>query len=637
MNAIVKTFKIIRDLGLPKLWLYASYQWGLRSGALRRATPSQRISYGGEPSLPPYENIPKITPSEFDQMISEADEICQGQVRLFGGALVPLDLDAGASDHHWTELLGEKPEKDIKFIWEPGRLGWAITLARAYAFSGAPIYAQVFSEKCLYFLQKHPPNLGRQWESGQEVAIRLLTLIFCDRVFANAPSTNPSIRKRLWEAIIEHAQRIPPTMAYARAQNNNHLLSEAAGLYAAGCYLADYPQAKEWKESGWRWLIWGFQHQISPSGTYMQHSINYHRLMLQLALWIDHLRRESGGGEWPSESLDRLEAATRWLWALTDPNTGRTPNLGANDGAYILPLTSAPLDDYRPVLDAAAKAFLHQDLYAQPKLAEMARWFKLSATFEPDLKPPQAPDMLRLDGLNRRAFIHATQFHDRPSHADQLHVDLWYHGINIALDPGTYRYNATPPWDNNLSSAHVHNTPTVDGADQMTRVSRFLWVDWAQAEIIAHEINEKGKLCRVTAEHNGYHRLGVLPKRTLSTTTEGWLVTDEILPYDKACQKPHQVTLSWLMPDWDWQFLSENALQLTGPEIRITLEIVGAEGLHLFRGGERLTGQLASEPIWGWHSPTYGVKESALLLLASQEGTLPLVLKSIWRCETTQT
>jgi hypothetical protein len=183
----------------------------------------------------------------------------------------------------------------------------------------------------------------------------------------------------------------------------------------------------------------------------------------------------------------------------------------------------------------------------------------------------------------------------------------------------------------------VHNTPTVDGADQMTRVSRFLWVDWAQAEIIAHEIDEYGKLSRVIADHNGYRKLGVLPKRTLTTTTEGWLVVDEILPYGKARQKPHQVTLSWLMPDWEWRFITENALQLTSPEIRITLEIVGAEALHLFRGGERLTGKLAPEHIWGWHSPTYGVKEPALLLLASQESTLPLVLKSIWRCETTQT
>ena len=37
----------------------------------------------------------------------------------------------------------------------------------------------------------------------------------------------------------------------------------------------------------------------------------------------------------------------------TDPETGKTPNLGANDSAYIFPLTSLDQNDFRPVVDAA--------------------------------------------------------------------------------------------------------------------------------------------------------------------------------------------------------------------------------------------------------------------------------------------
>ena len=33
---------------------------------------------------------------------------------------------------------------------------------------------------------------------------------------------------------------------------------------------------------------------------------------------------------------------------------------------------------------------------------------------------------------------------------DQLHLDLWWRGLNIAQDAGTYLYNADPPWDNPL-------------------------------------------------------------------------------------------------------------------------------------------------------------------------------------------
>jgi len=375
-------------------------------------------------------------------------------------------------------------------------------------------------------------------------------------------------------------------------------------------------------------LNWGFQHQINDSGTYIQHSVNYHRLMLQIALYADHIRREVGGLDWPSATLSRLRAATRWLWALTDPKTGQVPNLGANDGAYLFQLTQFPFRNFLPVVDAAAKAFLHQDVFEKSDLAEMSGWLNLSAPVNPHQHPPQAPDMLRIDHSSGRAFIRAARFTDRPSHADQLHVDLWWRGVNIAQDSGTYLYNALPPCENALSGTQVHNTLTLDGQDQMQRAGRFLWLDWAQAEVLAHEVDDEGRLKRITAEHNGYRRLGVLHQRTLSTAENGWVITDKILPYDTPKNRAHEVRLSWLLPDWEWQFENQNTLHLTGPEFAFTLEVKGAEKMNLFSAGESLHGSLKAEPAWGWVSPTYSIKEPALMLIATTTDELPLKLES---------
>jgi hypothetical protein len=626
-------FKAVKELGGKKLWHYAIYQFGLISGHYRRVTPSHRSSYLGGVGLPAYTQFPEVSLVHLDLTLAYADEICRGKFRLFGGNSIPLNLNAGASDAHWTTLEKTPPEDDIKFIWEPGRFSWAITLARAYAFSGDPAYAQDFWDKTLFFLDAHPPNLGRQWQSGQEVALRLMALVFCDRVLVSASSATQDNRTRLWRAVAEHAERIPPTLVYARAQNNNHLLSEAAGLFTAGVYLPDHPQAEKWRQLGWRWLNWGFQEQIDEYGTYIQHSVNYHRLMLQLALFTDHLRRVSGWRDWPSATAERLFAATRWLWALTDPETGRTPHLGADDGAYIFPLTSLPHDDYRPVTDAAAKAFLHEDIYNQSDLAEMADWFNLKAEVNPHPVQPQASDMLRIDRVKGRAFIHATQFTDRPSHADQLHVDLWWRGVNIACDPSTYQYNAPPPWDNALISTQVHNTLTLDGKDQMLRAGRFLWLDWAQAEVLAYEVDDKGKLSWVTADHDGYKALGVLHQRTLSKTDKGWKVTDRILPYNKAKRRTHEVRLSWLIPDWDWEMEAENDLRIFSPMFSFGLEILGSERMHLYRAGENIYGDMEAQKIFGWRSPTYGEKEPALLVVAVLSGQPPMKIESIWRFE----
>jgi hypothetical protein len=211
MNVIKNRLKAVRDLGPSKLSLYVQYQAGLRSGHYRRVLPSRRDDFEGQPGLPPYPHFPEVSLAQQDLVLAEADEVRRGRVRLFGGDLVPLNLDAGASSQHWTVLEKTPPAEDIKLIWEPARFGWAITLARAYAFSGDPLYARDFWDKTLHFLSAHPPNLGRHWQSAQEVAIRLMVLIFCDRVLAAAPSSLWENRRRLWQAAAEHAARIPPT------------------------------------------------------------------------------------------------------------------------------------------------------------------------------------------------------------------------------------------------------------------------------------------------------------------------------------------------------------------------------------------------------------------------------------------
>ncbi len=631
MNSLVKIFKSLRQLGPGKLWRYGLYRFGLFSGHYRRLTPNRRSNYAGRPALRPITQFPKLSSDQIDQTIAEADEVLQGKVRLFGGPPVPLDLDAGASPLHWTALERIPPEGDIKLTWEPGRFGWAITLARAYAFSGEEKYPRDFWKKTLHFLEAHPPNLGRQWQSAQEVAIRLMALVFCDRAFASSPKSTLEKRRRLWQAVAEHAQRIPPTLVYARAQNNNHLLSEAAGLYAAGIYLADHPDAARWKALGQRWLNWGFQHQIEEFGTYIQNSVNYHRLMLQLALFTDWLRREAGEPDWPDATRQRLVAATRWLWALTDPETGAVPNLGANDGAYIFPLTSQPFTDFRPVVDAAARAFLGESLPGSDRQDEMSTWFGLTDLPASGAQQPQVQDMLRVASGSGRAFLHAAHFHDRPSHADQLHVDLWWRGVNVARDAGTYLYNGAPPWDNALVTGFVHNTLTLDGQDQMQQAGRFLWLDWAQAEVLAHEVDEEGHLRRVVAEHNGFRRLGALHQRTLEATASGWRVIDAVLLADDAKSQNHTARISWLLPDWEWKAISENALQIDTPVFSFKLQFTGISTLGLIRGGECMLGDIDPEPTWGWLSPTYAIKQPGLMVVAATSGRLPIEIITEWR------
>ena len=51
-----------------------------------------------------------------------------------------------------------------------------------------------------------------------------------------------------------------------------------------------------------------------------------------------------------------------------------------------------------------------------------------------------------LRGPETWGMVRCAEYRDRPAHADQLHLDLWWRGANIALDSGTYLYNPEPEW-----------------------------------------------------------------------------------------------------------------------------------------------------------------------------------------------
>ncbi len=392
--------KALRQLGLSQVGFYALYQLGLRSGHYRRSLPSinslspplrrplggqtLRRPLGGQTLRRPLRGQPlrrpagererpgegglpfsldafyPLAPAEQAALFTQANEICEGRVRLFGGPPVALELAPPGRLAHWTEYeLGQARmdgAADIKFIWEPARFGWAYTLGRAYFLSGKEDYALSFWRYTETFLQANPAYQGPNWTSGQEVALRLMAFIYASQAFYSSPHSTPPRMQLISEAIAAHARRIPLTLVYARSQNNNHLLSEAAGLYSAGLALPDHPQAPGWRSQGWRWLNRALQSQIAADGTYVQQSANYHRLMLQLALWAAALKELPGGLPFPPATLQRLVAAGRWLSARVDPETGQVPNLGANDGAYIMPLNPAPFSDFRPVAAAVDSA-----------------------------------------------------------------------------------------------------------------------------------------------------------------------------------------------------------------------------------------------------------------------------------------
>ncbi len=615
-------FKSLTQLGFKQSSYYLLYQLGLRSGYFSLRTPALEVSSLLDDdllkpnwflNLPDKKYLKQISGGEIQKLTAEADEIVQGKIRFFGGKQKTLNLAPVANPLHWCAYersAARVDVEDVKYIWEPARFNWAITLSKAYFFSGDERYAAAFWQYFAQFTQANPVNRGPNWTSAQEVSMRMQALIISAHLLMGAAESTASRMQTLCASVADHAQRIPPTISYAKAQNNNHLLSEAVGLYAAALFLSSHPKSGRWREKGLRWFNQGIETQVDSDGTYAQHSSNYHRMLLALALWMQlFLEKENQVLE--DAVLNKLAAATQWLAVRVDPNSGQVPNLGHNDGSNILPLSNADFNDYRPVLQAASRAFRACPALPPGPWDDLCLWLDipiLSGNNPPPSSGSQLDQLILADDQDWAA-LNAVQFHSRPAHADQLHVDIWHKGINIALDPGTFQYNAPPPWENALAVTKVHNTLTVNGQNQMTRAGKFLWLDWAQAQV------EKRSSQEIVANHNGYQRLGLLHRRSLCPgSPNGWEIKDELLPLRNTMES-FTVVVNWLLPDWP-VVPAHDSVSLKSPTGKITLkfyipDLPSTASMDIFRAGQSLLSNEEDEHL-GWYSPTYGIKNPAL-------------------------
>jgi hypothetical protein len=633
MNRTSLFLKLLTQLGVKPLLLFALYRLGLHSGHYRRldarmqsdaarAGPLRQIL-----PLPAHDALLAGLNRQARAIIRrDADSVVRSRIRLFGDRLVPLQLAPRGPLRHWVDYARDPsllaslslPHGDVKFLWEPARFGWAYTLGRAFLLSGLDRYAIAFWKQFEQFERSNPAYLGPHWMNGQEVAIRLMALLWAAQAFAPARASTPRRLRRLTRSIALHAARIPPTLVYARSQNNNHLVTEATALFLAGSAM----EHLRWQALGWKWLSRALQSQVGSYGEYVQHSANYHRLMLQSALLAEVVRRPSGR-LWPSRTQDALARASHWLFSMLDPVSGRVPNLGSNDGSLILPLSACSHADFRPTVQAAARAFLRTSL-PPGDYDDLGLWLGLRP-----LEHTADPAAYAAEHLRNRdawAYLRASSWKSRLSHMDQLHVDLWWRGVNIAADAGTYLYNGPAPWDNSLVSSQVHNCISIDGREQMTRGGRFLVLDWFPAHSQPVLSPRLPVAQQVRASHRGFAKLGLRYERILSLTESGGWGIQDALHFTRRDR--HSVRLHWLLRDGLWH-MEQNAnvvrLRLRLPAGYLTVSVAAAGGFDsplrasLVRGGRLLRGDRFPHPWEGWISPTYGRKQPALSFVVEAE------------------
>ena len=449
----------------------------------------------------------------------------------------------------WWDIVDFDPELgDIKGVWEASRFDWVLCFAQNAAAGNKEALVRL-NDWLTDWSLNNPPYLGVNWKCGQEASIRVMHLAIASLILQQH-SIASSILMSLVKA---HLQRIEPTISYAIAQDNNHGTSEAAALFIGGSWLilTGDKSGDKYYRKGRKWLENRAERLIEQDGGFSQYSTTYHRVMLDTYSMVEVWRKKLELKPFSQHLYNKLSAATNWLYQLIQFENGDTPNLGANDGARLLPLTANDYRDFRPSVQLASILFNNKRALEQEGDWNLPlRWLNLEIPNE--LISCQSSSHFSNSGYfvlrNIDAFVMLSypKYRFRPSQADALHLDFWSKGENLLCDAGTYSYNAGEKYIEYFGGTKAHNTIEFDDRDQMPRLSRFLLGSWLTCK---RAIFSDVKLT-CTASYKDFK--SACHERSVTLLNSELKVVDKIKGFNK------KAVLRWRLKGEGWNISGDN-------------------------------------------------------------------------------
>ncbi|TDE12502.1 heparinase II/III family protein [Dyadobacter psychrotolerans] len=489
----IRPFELIRNMGFRyvtfRLWFAFQKHTGLLKLRFPKHSDQQKfIILKSWQYLPvkfffhkPFESAPFS--HSFDELKKRVEALHNSNFQFFNSVWRPfkgwhIHPETGfeyGQTQHWSEISDFSTQAgDIKYIWEMSRFTFVYDLIR-YDFHFQEDQSSSVLYKIENWIDSNPVNCGPNWKCSQEITFRVLNWTFALQYYKRSDRLTEELFEKIINSIHRQIQHVEQNINFSRiAVRNNHALTETLGLYLTGLLYPFFPESARWKEKGKSWFEEEIEYQIEEDGTFLQFSMNYHRVVIQLLTWSIGIA-EANGEKWNEIIYDRARKSLHFLRTCQDDKTGWLPNYGNNDGALFFPSTEAHFRDYRPQLAALANV-LACVWAREVRAREFRKPMPLSPCPTHFSFPQGGYYVLRDSGTI--TFLRCGSYKNRPFQADNLHIDIWVDGENIMRDAGSYRYNADKKWTGYFSGTASHNTVMLGDYDQMTKGPGFVWYDW---------------------------------------------------------------------------------------------------------------------------------------------------------------
>lgn len=552
---------MIQNMGIR----YVSYRIVLlitkKLGLLKRKFPVQPIQKTfislsdwkkNKPTfLTPSKEALRFKKSPNEKLKEEAQKILKGQICFFSHDWKNLGIAYNWITNpetnyeydinlHWTQIPDFKKENgDIKYVWEKSRFTFLLKIIRYdYHFdqdNSEFVFSQIES-----WINKNPINQGPNWVCSQEISLRIYNWLFALYFYQNSNALTEERFQKMMHVIYWSLQHVNAHINFSRiAVRNNHAITETLFLALSQNLFPFFRESKNWSEKGTKYFEKEIDYQIYNDGTFLQFSMNYHRVVVQL-LTFGLAVKEIHKQKFSKTVYDKAYKSLSFLFECLQDENGFLPNYGANDGALFFPLNENNFRDYKPQLNTLHKLLTNENLFKEAAVFDDENWLLSNVNIENSFTPLKRTfgvysykdgGYYMLRKQNSFTFIRCGKHKDRPSHADNLHVDIWVNGENVLLDSGSYKYNTTEENNTYFTGTAGHNTVSINQNSQMLRGSRFIWYYWSQAKKAIWQENDKEYVFEgtISAFQFIHPKIQHHRKVIVSKNQELWKVEDEVI------------------------------------------------------------------------------------------------------------
>ena len=563
MRYILLFFSVLKNMGWGYVWFRMLFESKRKLGWLKKKFPTNplpvkmpSLEEWREAALPFFfqgrESL-NISSKDVEALKQTAKRILGGEIWLFHSEWKKLgkeydwvtNPDSGFRydvKKHWTEVEDFTSEAgDIKYVWEKSRFSYLYPVIR-YDYHCEEDHSGFVFREIVDWIEKNPVNQGPNYKCSQEISLRVLNWVFALYFYKEAKELSGEYFDRIMQSIYWQMDHVYKNIQFSRkAVRNNHTITETLALYLIGMLFPFFPESGKWKKDGKRWFEQEIEYQIAEDGTYLQFSMNYHRVVVQLLTWAIALS-DKNEENFSDVVYERAYRSVNFLYQCQDEASGWLPNYGANDGALFFDLSDSHYRDYRPQLSALYYLLTGTRLYEEAVCREDGEWYCSVGKMN---TRKQFPPLNRKHGIvefpvggyyliresDILTFIRCGKYENRPSHADNLHVDVWRKGENILLDGGSFKYNTNSETVKYFSGTESHNTVMLGSFDQMLKGPRFIWLNWSQA--LGANLTEREDMYEFEGEVSCFTYLDkrIICKRVIKKYKERliWVVEDEVI------------------------------------------------------------------------------------------------------------